>query len=209
MSSADVVVSVPALEFVRGRPRLASGFSAEHAGLRRYGGLAAVAAVPPGRAGRRVQYWSFAGIADESHRDAIRGLPVSYDLTVIPPRPMGWERPKTHGHIHTSRGTPETGFPELYEVLQGHAGFLVQDLHAGPSATFSALIEATSGETVVIPSLLHHVTINLGEGVLVVADVVCRACDDDYSQLRAAHGMAYFISIDNEAMPNPAYAAVP
>ena len=156
-----------------------------------------------------MQYWSFAGVADDAHRDAIRRLPVSYDLTVIPLRPMGWERPKTFGHVHVSPTAPDAGFPELYEVLEGHAGFLVQDLRAGPRATFSALIEASPGDTVIIPPLLHHVTINLGDVPLVVADVVCRASDDDYGQLRAAHGMAHYIGTDLQAIQNPRYAAVP
>lgn len=198
-----------AVALERGRPRLVPGFTAEHEGRRRYADLAAVAAVPPGRASLRVQYWTFVGVAEETHRDVVRRLPLSYDVTVIAARPMGWERAKTHGHVHVSRAVVQAGFPELYEVLVGRAGFLVQDIHSGPTSTYAALVEATAGQLVVLPPLLHHVTVNLGDGPLVVADVICRASEDDYGQLRAAHGMAHYISVDNRAVPNPAYRAVP
>jgi oxalate decarboxylase/phosphoglucose isomerase-like protein (cupin superfamily) len=203
------VVYTTGLVFRRGRPCLGPGFSAEHEGLRRYGGLTAVAAVPPGRASRRVQYWSFSGVAEEALRDRMRALPFSYDLTVLPARPMGWERSKTYGHVHVSRRTPGAGFPELYRVLQGRAGFLVQDLRPGPTTGFAALITAKAGETVVVPPLLQHVTINLGATVLVVDDLVCREADDEYGQVRDAHGMAYYVRTDDHAVVNPSYRAVP
>lgn len=203
------VLGAKGLVFRRGRPYLAPGFSAEHEGLRLYGGLTAVAAVPPGRASRRVQYWSFSGVAEDALRDRMQALPFSYDLTVLPARPMGWERPKTYGHVHVSRRTPGTGFPELYRVLRGRAGFLVQDLRPGPSAGFSALITASAGESVVIPPLLQHVTINLGATVLIVGDLVCREADDEYGHVRDAHGLAYYIRTDDRAVVNPSYRAVP
>jgi len=198
-----------AVTLVRGRPRLAPGFTAEHEGKRRYVDLASVAAVPPGRAGRRVQYWTFVGVAEETHRDVMRQLPLSYDVTVMAARPMGWERAKTHGHVHVSRGVVQAGFPELYEVLVGRAGFLIQNIHPGPTSTYAVLVEATAGQVVALPPLLHHVTVNLGDGPLVVADVTCRASEDDYGRLRAAHGMAHHIGIDDRAVPNPAYQAAP
>lgn len=198
-----------AISFVRGRPRLAPGFTAEHEGKRRYADLAAVAAVPPGRAGRRVEYWTFVGVAEDTHREALRQLPLSYDITVIAARPMGWERARTHGHVHASRGVVQTGFPELYEVLVGRAGFLVQDIRPGPTSTYAALVEATAGQRVALPPLLHHVTVNLGDGPLVVADVTCRASEDDYGELRAAHGMAHYIGVDDRVASNPAYHAAP
>ena len=197
------------IAFVRGRPRLASGFGAAHESLRRYAELAPIAAVPPGREGRRVQYWSFADVAREQDRETVDRLPVSYDVTVISPRPMGWERPKTHGHVHVRPGARGAGFPEVYQVLEGRAGFLVQDLVPGPASTLVVLVEARAGETVVIPPLLHHVTISLGEDYLVTADAVCRASSDEYGGLSAAHGMAYFIATDGRVRRNPAYRSAP
>jgi hypothetical protein len=101
------------------------------------------------------------------------------------------------------------GCGELYEVLEGRAGFLLQDLHDGPRTTLAVLIEAGPGELVVIPPLLHHATINLGSSTLVVADVTCRAVVDEYAAIRAARGMAYYIALDGSAVPNEAYRSWP
>lgn len=193
----------------RGRPTLAPGFSAEAQRARRYADLAPVAAVAPGRAGRRVQYWAFSGVTDDVHREELRELPLSYDVTVLSPNPMGWECCKTHGHVHVSRTGGLQGYPELYEVLEGRAGFLVQDLLPGPRASRVTMITASAGDTVVIPPGLHHATINLGASSLVVCDVVARASDDDYRQLREAQGMAYYVRTDNNVVPNPRYANPP
>lgn len=192
-----------------GRPTLAPGFSAEARKARRYADLAPVAAVGPGRAGRRVQYWAFSGVTDDVHRDELRQLPLSYDLTVLSPQPMGWECSKTHGHLHASSTGELPGYPELYEVLEGKAGFLVQDLLPGPRVSTVTLITASAGDTVVIPPGLHHVTINLGDTALVVGDLVARASDDDYRHLREAQGMAYFVGQHGSVVPNRRYVDPP
>lgn len=199
----------PQVVFRRGGPRLQSDAMAEEAGVRRYRDLAAVAAVPPGRSHRRVQYWWFSGVAVEGDRDAMNGSQISYDLTVIASRAMGWERAKTYGHVHRATERSDVGFPEVYQVLQGRGGFLIQDLWEGPRATFATLIGACEGDVVVIPPLVYHVTINLGETPLVVANAVCRAAVDDYAGMRAAHGMAHRIGVDDEAVLNPAYRECP
>ena len=195
--------------FQAGRPRLEPAFTAERQGRRRLGDLAPVLAVPVSPGNRRIQYWTFGGVSDERHREALARCSVAYDLTFIPDRAVGWECPKTHGHVHVSAFEGGAGYAELYEVLEGHAGFLVQDLQPGPMATFAALITARAGETVVIPPRLHHAVVNLGPGMLVVGDIVSRASLDEYGLLRAARGMAYYVGVDGRAVPNAAYAQVP
>lgn len=101
------------------------------------------------------------------------------------------------------------GFAELYEVLEGRAGFLVQDLQPGPTASFAVLIEADVGESVVIPPLLHHAAVNLGSTMLVLGDVVARSAQDDYGPVKGARGMSYYLGTDGGARPNPAYSVVP
>ena len=191
------------------RPALSRRFVAEHEGRRRYADLASVAAVAPGRGWRRVQYWTFAGVSDIGTVGQLRESSLSYDLTVIAARPMGWEAPKTRGHVHTAPGSPGMSYPELYEVLEGHAGFFVQDLRPGPRATVAKLIEASAGQVVLVSAGLHHSTLNLGSTRLVVADVICRDSADEYEELEAAHGLAYYIRADGGAEVNPRYRSVP
>lgn len=199
----------PSVTMVGGRPRLDPAFSAEHSGVRRRSEMAQVAAVPAPPGDHRVQYWTFGGVADETHDRALHDLPLSYDLTVIPPLASAWELAKTHGHTHTNQRGPGVGFAELYEVLEGRAGFLVQDLHEGPISTFAVLIEADRGDVIVVPPLCQHAMVNLGSGTLVVADVSCRASIHDYAGVRAARGMAYYIALDGSAVRNEAYRSVP
>ncbi len=205
MPSADRSGSLYA--FSRGTPRLGASVHAGTRGVRRVGDLADVTAVPVPSSDRRVQYWTFGQLEDVRDRDRFARLPVTYDLTFLAARPIGWERSKTHGHVHL--GPDEQGFAELYEVLEGRAGFLVQDLESGPAARFAVVIEAEAGDTVVIPPRLHHAAVNLGSSTLVLGDLVARAARDDYGRIKDARGMSHYLATDGSARANPAYASVP
>ena len=192
---------------VRGTPRLGASVQAARSGRRRLGDLADVTAIPVAPSSRQVQYWTFSHVEGLRDHTLLAGLPLVYDLTFLSPKPVGWERSKTHGHVHVGSGGG--GFAELYEVLEGRAGFLVQDLLPGPTASFAVLIEADAGDSVVIPPLLHHAAVNLGSTMLVLGDMVARSAQDDYGSLKEARGMAHYIATDGGARPNPAYSAVP
>lgn len=196
-------------EIVRGRPRLGSSVRVQGQGIRRLGDLGAVTAVRVSASNQRIQYWTYTGVANDSHFAALGRLPVVYDLTFIANRPIGWERPKTHGHVHIAPDRQREGFAELYEVLHGQAGFLIQDLLPGPAAATVVLVEARIGQTVVIPPQAHHAVVNLGSAMLVLGDVVARSAQDEYESLRAARGMAYYLTVDGRAVPNPSYKDLP
>lgn len=193
---------------VRGRPAVGADVLVEEWGTRRLGALAAVAASPIRLATRRIQYWMLNGVVRA--RDAGRADPtLRYELTYMADRPIGWERPKSAGHAHGRPSPCEIGFAEICEVLEGTAGFMIQDLRPGPSATFTALVTVRAGERVVLPPLLHHATFNLAGAPLVFSDVISRRITTDYSQLSAARGTAYLIDTSGVPRPNPVYARVP
>jgi oxalate decarboxylase/phosphoglucose isomerase-like protein (cupin superfamily) len=198
----------PEWELIDGRPRLAGGWSAVRAGVRLEQDLAPVNAAADRRSDEPV-YWTFGDVAAADDRERLSGAPVSYDLTLMSPRPLGGEHPRTHGHVHVSADGRDTGFAEVYEVLAGKAAFLIQDLRAGPEAAFSVAIEAQNGDVVALPPGVQHVTVNVGPDLLVVADLVCRRADDAYDALRSAGGMAYGISLDGQGVPNARYRSVP
>lgn len=205
----DSEESAAVYTFTADGPQLADPYCSEEQGFRTLGGLAAVTAVPVSESESTVQYWTFGDVSDGADRTARARLPVQYDLTFLADRPIGWESPKTHGHVHVSATHPGAGFPELYEVLEGEAALLVQDLLPGPAATFVALIEAEPGQMVAVPPGLYHSSINRGTSMAVLADVIAREAADEYESLQAARGMAYYIDIDGEAVANPAYSEVP
>jgi len=60
-----------------------------------------------------------------SDRQWLRSNHLRYDITAIISRDICGERVKTKGHYHP--GLPSgTGYPEMYEVLMGHAHYLLQ-----------------------------------------------------------------------------------
>ena len=193
---------------VRGRPAVGADVLVEEWGTRPLGALAAVAASPIHVAARRVQYWMLNGVVRA--RDAGRIDPrLRYELTYMADRPIGWERPKTAGHVHGRPSPGEIGFAEICEVLEGTAGFMIQDLRPGPSAIFAALVTVRPGERIVLPPLLHHATFHLAGAPLVFSDVISRRITTDYSTLSAAQGTAYLIDTLGSPRPNLAYARVP
>src|SRR5512137_2504958 len=80
---------------------------------------------------------------------------LRYDLTVIPPRDLCGEWIKTKGHYHP-KNAAGVGFPEIYEVFEGTAHYLLQ------SCTLDdvVLIAANEGDLVIIPPDYGHITIN-------------------------------------------------
>ena len=197
----------------QGRPAVGPGIRIDERATRRLCAMAPVSATPVSPGSRRIQYWMLNSIVREE--DAGRVDPrLCYDFTFLPDRPVGWERTKTFGHSHPKPGPGRLGFAEVLEILEGTAGFLLHDLLPGPRSTCAALVVGRPGERVIFPPSLSHASVNLASGPLVFSDIIDRRIVErqlpsDYSQVAAAHGLAYYIDLDGEAQPNPAYLEVP
>ncbi len=190
------------------RPAIGPDVRVEAWSTRALGALADVAATPVRRSARQIQYWMLNGIVRAG--DAARVDPaLSYELTYMADRPIGWERPKSMGHAHSRPAPRRPGYAEVCEVLEGLAGFIVQDLGPGPSATFAALVTARPGERVVLPPLLQHASVNLAGDPMVFSDVISRAIRTDYAPLASARGMTWLIDLDGIPRANPEYTHVP
>jgi glucose-6-phosphate isomerase len=160
-----------------------------------------------------VAYYMDNGVYLRQHAERLAGVPMRYELTLIPPRRVGREYIKTHGHRHLP--DPRTGLepPEICEVLLGTAHFLFQTLDpAGPSATFALCVEVGPGQKVVFPPGFDHCTINPGPEPVLFSDVVALGVRGDYSRFVAARGAAY-LEVEEGGrpvfIPNPAYRALP
>lgn len=111
---------------------------------------------------------------------------VRYDITVIFPGTLGGkngEYLRTIGHTHPA--------PEIYEVLDGHAMFVLQQTTKSGNATF--YISATKGEKIIIPSGYGHVTVNIGKKPLILADLFSDSIPSDYSLFKKHRGAAYWV----------------
>jgi glucose-6-phosphate isomerase len=112
---------------------------------------------------------------------------------------------KTKGHC-TLKNSAGTGYPVVYEVLEGKAHFLLQK----KTWTISCSLEATTGDIVLLPPGYGHVTINpSAEDTLTMANLVSTAFTSDYAFYEKMHGAAFSELTGGIFHKNLAYPAVP
>ncbi|OGF62533.1 hypothetical protein A2926_02240 [Candidatus Giovannonibacteria bacterium RIFCSPLOWO2_01_FULL_44_40] len=143
----------------------------------------------------------------------IIGGKLRYDITEIPQRKIGVEFAKTFGHYH--KGI----YPELYEVLDGRAYFLLQRYgnSAHPAGGDPAeikeayIVEASAGAKAVMPPGFGHLSINIGNVELVLGNWIGLA-EYDYETIKKLRGGCYYVLDRGKNMEfeqNPNYKSVP
>ncbi len=151
-------------------------------------------------------YYMFRDVAmPGSDREWLREQGIRYDITVIPPRDLCGEYVKTLGHYHPEN--PEGyGYPEVYEVMKGHAHYLLQ------AHDFSQVIvvDAFAGDLVMVPPGFGHVTINpTNDSVLQMANLVSSRFQSDYREYVKFRGAAYYEMTNGSFLKNPLYPDIP
>ncbi len=130
---------------------------------------------------------------------------LRYDLTIIPPRDLCGEWVKTKGHYHP-KDPAGVGYPEIYEVVEGQAHYLLQS----QDLLDIVMIRAVAGDIVIIPPGYGHISINPTESeTLVMANIVSTAFESEYGEYVTRHGGAYFELCTGELRKNPRYPRVP
>jgi len=131
---------------------------------------------------------------------------LRYDITIIPPFNMGLEFVKTYGHHHP-RVNPKLRYtyPEVYEVLDGDAHYLLQRARNEESVDEVILVKATRGDKVIVPPNYGHVTVNPSERTLKMANWVCRSFVSLYLPYAKLRGAAYYELINGRLLHNRAY----
>ena len=148
---------------------------------------------------RRIQYYMYRALARDADGGIFRSAGLRYDVTVLPPLPIGKEFNKTVGHYHADF-SPGLSFAEVYEVISGEAHYLLQSRDLSQCV----LVRAKAGDQVVVPPNFGHVTINPGKETLVMANVV-GTFQSDYSLYERMNGAAYYETTDGRLLPNPEY----
>jgi glucose-6-phosphate isomerase len=135
-----------------------------------------------------------------SDRDRLLDQGLRYDITVIPPGMLGLEYIKTAGHYHPTPPEGRVSYPEVYEVLEGEALYLLQ------KQDFSDVVavNASLGDKVLVPPDYGHITINRSNKTLKMANFVARAFSSLYEPYRQKGGGAYFFTKDG-FVKNPRY----
>ena len=158
-------------------------------------------------------YYMFRAVSkDEEDERKIRDKGLRYDITIIPPNTLGLEFVKTTGHYHPFLPGSKMTYPELYEVLEGEAHYLLQRREQGRGTeriTDVVVVKAKKGDKVLIPPNYGHVTINPSETTLKTANWVANAFSSIYEPIKSRGGAAYFELTNGEFVKNAKYGAVP
>lgn len=129
---------------------------------------------------------------------------LRYDITIIPPRMLGREYIKTAGHYHPLVPGGSITYPELYEVLEGEALYLMQKRDLSDIL----VVNASAGDKVLVPPNYGHITINRSNKTLKMANFVARNFSSLYDPIKDRAGGAYFFTTDgwikNERCPEAA-----
>jgi glucose-6-phosphate isomerase len=151
-------------------------------------------------------YYMYRDLArsDADRRWLSRNL-LRYDITVIPPNDLCGEHVKTKGHYHPDNPAG-AGYPELYEVVEGTAQFLLQSRRLDDVI----LVIAGTGARVIIPPGYGHISINPSpDAALVMANLVSTAFESEYGEYETFHGAAYYVMSDGRIIKNPHYPDMP
>lgn len=139
-----------------------------------------------------------------SDAQRLRDQGIRYDITIIPPHMLGREYIKTAGHYHPNIPGGSVTYPELYEVLEGEALYLLQK----PDFSDVVVVNASAGDKVLVPPNYGHITINRSNKTLKMANFVARNFSSLYDPIKEKAGGAYFFTKDgwtkNERCPEAA-----
>ena len=156
-------------------------------------------------------YYMFRDLAkSDVDLEAIKAHHLRYDITIIPPGMLGSEYTKTVGHYHPRVPGTDISYPEIYQVLEGSATYLLQKVKYGEEHIVLdvVVITAEKGDLVLVPPGYGHVTINASENTLEMANWVCRDFSSVYEPIKRLSGASYFFLEDGFAK-NTLYRNVP
>lgn len=128
---------------------------------------------------------------------------VRYDITRILPADLCGEHSKTFGHIHPPSKSGAS-WPEVYEVLEGAAHFLLQKVSA-LGVEDVVLLFAKKGERFLVPPSYGHVTINPEKKELVLANLISDEFESDYSMFASRRGACVYEMKGGKIVKNANY----
>jgi len=136
-------------------------------------------------------------------RDITEKNGIRYDITLIPQWDLETEYAKTYGHCHPF-AEKKLSYPEIYQVLDGEAKFILQQGMRDGSFRVS-IVEAKKGDIALMPPNFCHVSINPAQGPLILANLVSSSFNSDYSLFKINHGAAYYYTKEKGFVQNAHY----
>jgi len=177
------------------------------ASIRRASDLKPVLAYPEKLTEDFDAYYMFRDIyRNEAEQKRILDARLRYDYTIIPPAEIGGECIKTYGHYHPEVH-PGMSYPEVYQVLEGEAIYLLQKVE-GDRVVDCIAVESKRGDVVIIPPNYGHVTINPSNKTLKMSNWVCREFSSIYEPYTRMRGACYYY-VNKQWIGNPRYPELP
>lgn len=144
----------------------------------------------------------------EQHQNVMRQHDLRFDITVMTNSPLGREYVKTKGHYHPEARNG-VSYPEIYEVMDGKAHYLLQKTDASGNIVDVIVVEANPGDKVIIPPGYGHITINASDEPLKMANWVSTQFASQYGEIVEKQGGAYYETIAGDWIKNKKYDDVP
>ena len=157
---------------------------------------------------RNLYYMFRARYKNDSDLKRAKCKDLRYDITEIPAGRLGKEFTKTKGHYHSKVPGTDLTYPEVYQVLEGKASYILQKSD-GKEIKDIIIINAKKGDIVIIPPGYGHVTSNPGDRVLRMANWVSTRFDSLYGDYETKHGGAYFQLDSGGWIYNQNYSKLP
>ena len=163
-------------------------------------------------------YRFYRDICFEADRPIFRAKDLRYDITVIMPGTIGSECKKTSGHYHGYIDGSTYTFPEVYEVLEGRALYILQKAvnfteEEDPVISDLKAVYVEKGQMIIIPPFYGHCSINAGDGPLVFSNLAVVSCPLYYKPIEAKHGLSLYACRERNGkvklVPNTCYSHVP
>ncbi|MCJ7429210.1 MAG: glucose-6-phosphate isomerase [Candidatus Nanohaloarchaeota archaeon QJJ-5] len=156
----------------------------------------------------RPLYFMYRDLFLDRHDSVVHEYDVRYDITVMPPGTLGREYVKTKGHYHPE-AAQGLSFPEIYEVIQGEATYLMQRKAEDGTIDDVRVVDATAGDKVIIPPNYGHITVNTGDRTLKMANWVSRQFGSIYQDIEERRGGAYYLAANGDLVANNNYDDLP
>jgi glucose-6-phosphate isomerase, archaeal len=163
-------------------------------------------------------YGAYRDIVFEKDRPLFQKYDFRYDITVIMPGTVAGECKKTSGHYHGYISGQTLTYPEVYEVLEGKAVYILQKVRNFDHENEEPVIEdlkavfVEAGQAIIIPPFYGHCSINVGDGPMAFSNIAVISCPLHYEPVQKKHGLSVYVlkhGSEPKFVPNPNYANVP
>lgn len=159
-------------------------------------------------------YWMLRDLGRKNQPDFKQSIGLRYDISIFHGTNFGREYMKTSGHYHPVIPGGDIAWPEVYEIVEGKALYILQkvnDINLDPDEVVvedMIIVEGVAGDKVIMPPDYGHVTINTLPQPMVMSNWVSSRFSSVYGKVEAARGFAYYY-LHGDGNPrwvkNPAY----